>query len=85
MFIILLFVSYLLTLPNESSIEEYIPVLIGKTKQCKSFIREYLVRWRSTKEEQEIMVPLKRLDSDQMVLFENKKSKSKKKVSRYTV
>ena len=73
--------SYLMSMPSEDAIEEYIDNLfkaVDGGKQHRSFLREYLVRWKSLREKEDLLVPLKRLKDDQLVLFETKKSKNKK-------
>lgn len=83
---------YLLSIKTESSIEDYVnsvfQQLLPKERgsvqrqQCGRFLREYLVRWRAI--DDDIMIPLRRLDDDQMILFEKKSTTKKKKVCTIT-
>ena len=74
---------------SESDIEEYLKSLLGK--QYQGFLREYLVRWRSLIEEkhggenEDIMFPLRRPRQDELILFAEKKGKTKAKESKVFV
>lgn len=82
-------VSYLISMRSESDIEEYVKSLLGK--QYQGFLREYLVRWRSLIKEkhggenEDIMFPLRRPRQDELILFAEKKGKTKAKESKVNI
>ena len=71
----------MLSMDSDSDLEEYLVSLLGEDSS-KVFLRELVPRWKPSRAlagDDDLMTPLVRLKQDELVLFAEKKQKSKGK------